>query len=434
MIYENFLKFYEDNSDYLLYDPNGIRPVKSITRNIFNSVPKFYDWYFENAQKTLTFTEIADEVCKVNPDTGRSTILDNIVNMEQLNFLKKDEEDPELYHFTRNFIKYVESGENLDDYITEDLKQINSIESMTMFFNYILTTLREGVINGEIVLYPDSAEKFKNKVSDKATRIAMMEDVYRLYGFRGNNRNPKDDNYTPNINYRIVSTVIELGLIEKSTTENPYGLQTFVLTVHGKEVLNQLNWNLGRHAENRDVISNYESTAKLLERSLKAQPDNKGLEEILEELQDEIYELKSEECCPSLILDERIDRPKPISTLITSFERDPQKAANAKAMAEYTCEYDENHHTFTSESTGNQYVEAHHLIPISKQGEFNWSIDVEANIISLCPGCHMRIHHAIKEEKVKMIHMLLNKRRARLAKCNIEVSEEKLIEYYTKKE
>ena len=34
------------------------------------------------------------------------------------------------------------------------------------------------------------------------------------------------------------------------------------------------------------------------------------------------------------------------------------------------------------------YVEAHHLIPMGFQDDFSKSIDVEANIISLCTYCH----------------------------------------------
>ena len=54
--------------------------------------------------------------------------------------------------------------------------------------------------------------------------------------------------------------------------------------------------------------------------------------------------------------------------------------------------------TFKNKSTGLQYVEGHHLIPLSCQKSFNYSLDVEENVVALCPMCHSKLHHAeIKE-------------------------------------
>ena len=45
------------------------------------------------------------------------------------------------------------------------------------------------------------------------------------------------------------------------------------------------------------------------------------------------------------------------------------------------------------------YVEAHHLIPISEGKRFGYSIDIAANICSLCPNCHRSIHLGTDYEK-----------------------------------
>lgn len=102
----------------------------------------------------------------------------------------------------------------------------------------------------------------------------------------------------------------------------------------------------------------------------------------------------------------------------------------AIVLADYKCEYDESHNSFTSKVTGENYVEAHHLIPMEFQGQFKRSLDVEANIISLCPLCHKAVHHASLEEKVLIIRDLFQKRKDRLLNCELEIDIKKLLSYY----
>lgn len=67
-----------------------------------------------------------------------------------------------------------------------------------------------------------------------------------------------------------------------------------------------------------------------------------------------------------------------------------------KALVEFgnVCAYDSSHTTFHSPTLGGNYVEMHHIIPISKQDDFEYSIDLPANIVPLCPNCHRQIHHS----------------------------------------
>ncbi|XMB66259.1 HNH endonuclease [Mycoplasmatota bacterium zrk1] len=72
----------------------------------------------------------------------------------------------------------------------------------------------------------------------------------------------------------------------------------------------------------------------------------------------------------------------------------------------------ENHITFTN-AVGENYMEAHHLIPLSAQfdnlfldGEGYVNLDVYDNLIPLCPICHAKIHHASKIEKKRMIDVI----------------------------
>lgn len=420
MAYDNFLKFYKDNENVLIFNDDGLRPKKSITRDIFVSVPMFVDWYTANARKSLTIEEIARDILEVNIDTGISTVKDHIVNMEQLGFLYK--ENRNLYKFTSYFLQYVENCDDLDDVIIKKLKSIYGIEDITMFYNSILSTLREGIINGFIIKFPDSEAKFKKAVPNKNDRIKMMYDIYNLYGFKGNNSSPENDNYTPNINYRIFSTIINLDLIEKVGKHPSYStLDIYKITRFGQEILNQINWNLGINKEKIHLKQNYKDTANLLEILIQNNPDKEGMLDILNEINEKIFDIDVQNCCPKLDVDSNIDRPIPIGMDKENVSRDPQKASNAKAIANYKCEYDENHTTFIDDYNHMPYIETEYLIPLSFQKYFDYSLDIEANIVALCPLCRARYKKGSLSEKRVFTKKMLNKRHKRLLICGIDV-------------
>ncbi|MEW4230592.1 HNH endonuclease [Priestia megaterium] len=131
------------------------------------------------------------------------------------------------------------------------------------------------------------------------------------------------------------------------------------------------------------------------------------------------------------IEDVPVSRPlKSDMTNSKTYKRNPQKGRNAILTANYLCEINANHKDFTSKVTGRNYVEAHHLVPMGFQDSFGVSIDIEANIVSLCVGCHKRLHHAIAEEKKEALNALYNQRASRLRKCGIEITKEILFSYY----
>ncbi|MCQ6281610.1 hypothetical protein [Bacillus sp. EB600] len=110
--------------------------------------------------------------------------------------------------------------------------------------------------------------------------------------------------------------------------------------------------------------------------------------------------------------------------------RNPVYSKRAITSAKYLCEIDANHKDFISKVTGQNYVEAHHLIPMEYQDDFDKSIDIEANIVSLCVSCHKKLHHAVFEEKEEVLKTLYNNRTDRLRKCGINLREENLLSYY----
>ncbi len=100
----------------------------------------------------------------------------------------------------------------------------------------------------------------------------------------------------------------------------------------------------------------------------------------------------------------------------------------------YKCSYDETHLTFISKSTNNNYVEAHHLIPIQFQEQF-WqdlkiNIDAVQNIIALCPTCHRALHYGITQEKKRILKVLFDKQKNKLEEININIDKIQLIGFY----
>jgi len=97
----------------------------------------------------------------------------------------------------------------------------------------------------------------------------------------------------------------------------------------------------------------------------------------------------------------------------------------------FHCEIDHGHISFISKVTGSNFVEAHHLIPLKAQTDFNNALDNQANIFSLCPNCHRLLHHATESEKSKLLKILLSEsRKEGLKQFGTPISFEKLLNYY----
>lgn len=97
-------------------------------------------------------------------------------------------------------------------------------------------------------------------------------------------------------------------------------------------------------------------------------------------------------------------------------------------MADYSCELDESHESFISEINNHQYMEGHHIIPMSHQNEFDTSLDVYANLVSLCPVCHRKIHYGLRSDKTEMLKQIYETRNDRLVKCGIVLGKDEFLE------
>ena len=108
--------------------------------------------------------------------------------------------------------------------------------------------------------------------------------------------------------------------------------------------------------------------------------------------------------------------------------RDSVKIAQAKGACRYCCQIDKAHRSFISESTRKNYVEGHHIIPLSCQSHFGYSLDVLANIIVLCPNCHRLLHYAIKPERVDRLYRIYDDRHERFEHAGILTDRQSFVE------
>lgn len=113
-----------------------------------------------------------------------------------------------------------------------------------------------------------------------------------------------------------------------------------------------------------------------------------------------------------------------------AYTRNPKVGAVAIMMADYRCQINTSHRTFTSRRTKRNYVEAHHLIPIAYQGLFESGIDTIENITSLCPVCHRCVHYGEDCERLQLIQLLHKSFQKQLFQVGIEIKEKELLELY----
>jgi len=125
-----------------------------------------------------------------------------------------------------------------------------------------------------------------------------------------------------------------------------------------------------------------------------------------------------------------IVRPSTSVVKTGRYPRSAERSAAALLNARHLCEIDGSHETFISKKSGTQYVEAHHLIKMECQADFGYSLDVEENIVSLCPNCHKRLHHGKYPEIEAILRRLLTSREFGLKGRGILKPHDKLLEQY----
>ena len=123
------------------------------------------------------------------------------------------------------------------------------------------------------------------------------------------------------------------------------------------------------------------------------------------------------------------ERPDPVIIRgVQAYPRSRVTAMIALKNANHKCEIDSSHSTFERRVDALPYMEPHHLIPMAAQGDFDVSIDVPDNIVSLCSSCHNEIHYG--KNAAKLIEQLYNSRIHLLEQNGIFISLPQLLKYY----
>lgn len=110
------------------------------------------------------------------------------------------------------------------------------------------------------------------------------------------------------------------------------------------------------------------------------------------------------------------------------YPRSHAVARTALVLANHHCEIDTEHPTFISKRYALPYTEPHHLIPIAYADNFDVSLDVPENVISLCSNCHNEIHYG--RDIRNILRWLYENRKAQLESVGIKITFEDLLLMY----
>lgn len=164
--------------------------------------------------------------------------------------------------------------------------------------------------------------------------------------------------------------------------------------------------------------------------------DNSYAFELIQELQEE--EEQFEDISSGLIKgytqEELKIKDKEEYKYIPKFENNNNKVLREKTdvklkatrmeASDHKCEINPEHITFTNASGKHQYLECHHIIPLSAQKDFpNIKLDSMFNIIALCPICHMQVHHAVPKEKGEIFSKMYNLRKEEMEQHGFDLAK-----------
>lgn len=246
----------------------------------------------------------------------------------------------------------------------------------------------------------------------------------------------------------------EWGNEGRAVSTKYYNINKPIVTSDHKETLLKLQpekyapFNVvnGRGNTGYLYTSNKEMAEYIIEESVKNQSSEKDKKELLKHLNNTYIKLDEDNLDQDLIndvnlmLDDKKEslekyQPEPkekaqvvVKNRIRSYPRDRKIAIRALKRANFKCEINENHPSFIRKNSNTNYTEPHHLVPMAYQDEFKNSLDVQANIVSLCSNCHNQAHYG--ENAKEIIKELFNLRKKELNKAGITITYDELFKMY----
>lgn len=127
-------------------------------------------------------------------------------------------------------------------------------------------------------------------------------------------------------------------------------------------------------------------------------------------------------CKPQEIIESKTKNNK------KALHRDKRKALNALIMANFQCEADCGNKLFKRKNSNKNYTEVHHLVPTKYYKDFEFSLDIEENLVSLCSNCHNLLHYG--DTSIETLKKLYDKRKNLLELCGINITFDELIKMY----
>lgn len=147
---------------------------------------------------------------------------------------------------------------------------------------------------------------------------------------------------------------------------------------------------------------------------------------------DESFQEETDEVVPIVISEGPLPRPAPVQVGgRTQYKRNPQRAKLALQNADYKCELNQEHMTFTRRTTLRQFMETHHFVPMEFQSDIEVDLDVPENIVSLCPTCHKLLHLSKNDERLPKLERLFGLRKESLTARGIIITFEDIKKMYS---
>lgn len=122
-------------------------------------------------------------------------------------------------------------------------------------------------------------------------------------------------------------------------------------------------------------------------------------------------------------LDVPVDTRSGVVREKTQWQRSNILRVQALAAADYSCEVNPIHKSFIARKNDKPYMEGHHLIPLQNQKQFEYSLDVYANIVCLCPVCHRMLHYGRKQDVEPILERFWIERYKRFEHSGLSVTE-----------
>lgn len=303
---------------------------------------------------------------------------------------------------------------------------INTV-SLELYYTYIMTCSNYSEVNDAVEFIKSNcpATEFVPEYKGRSRFTALVQGNLGLFVITSDSISI-NENFDKYFNYSFMEVfdIDELNI--QLSRDVDY---TYFLTTH-----QNFNVNLIDYPTNQNIQTIQISTIKAKNKKVVSLPDGSYEDEDTDYV-NKVNEIK--EYNINFEIGKDADKVKPTITtggIAKRYSKNPiiGKIAIQKTM--YLCENIEKHITFISNTTNKQYMEAHHLIPISYQEEmwdrFGVNIDCVENIVSLCPNCHSAIHYAIKEVKIDIIKKAYALKIDDLRKVGITLSLDEVIGFY----